>query len=43
MWLKEQKSDIIFLQETYSTAEVEEIWRTKWQGKIFLSHGTGHS
>ena len=43
MWLKEQKSDIIFLQETYSTAEVEDIWRTQWQGKLFFSHGTCHS
>ena len=44
MWLKEQKSDIIFfLQETYSTAEVEDIWRTQWQGELFFSHGTCHS
>ena len=42
MWLKEQKSDFIFLQETYSTAEVEDIWRTQWQGKLFFSHGTCH-
>ena len=25
------------LQETYSTAEVEDIWRTRWQGKLFFS------
>ena len=43
MWLKEQKSDIIFLQETYSTAEVEDIWTTQWQSKLFFSHGTCHS
>ena len=44
MWLKEQKSDIIFfLQETYSTAEVEDIWRTQWQGELFFSYGTCHS
>ena len=43
MWLKEQKSDFILLQETYSTAEVEDIWRTQWQGKLFFSHGTCHS
>ena len=43
MWLKEEKSDIIFLQETYSTAEVEDIWRTQWQGKLFFSHSTSHS
>ena len=43
MWLKEQKSDVIFLQETYSTAEVEDIWRTQLQGRLFFSHGTCHS
>ena len=43
MWLKERKCDIIFLQETYSTDEVEDIWRTQWQGELFFSHGTNHS
>ena len=43
MWLNERKYDIVFLQETYSTVEVEEIWRTQWQGKLFFSHGTNHS
>ena len=43
MWLKERKYDIIFLQETYSTDEVEDIWRTQWQGGLFFSHGTNHS
>ena len=46
MWLKEQKSeksDIIFLQETYSTSEGQDIWTTQWQGKLFFSHGTCHS
>ena len=28
LWLNKQKADIIFLQETYSTKEVEAIW--KW-------------
>ena len=43
MWLNERKYDIIFLQETYCTVEVEDIWRTQWQGKRFSSHGTNHS
>ena len=43
MWFKEQKSDIIVLQETYSTAEVEDFCSTQWQGKLFFSHGTCHS
>ena len=43
MWLNERKSDIIFLQETYCTVEVEDTWRTQWQGKLFSSHGSTHS
>ena len=43
MWLNERKYDIIFLQETYCTVEVEDIWRTQWQGKLFSSHGTNHN
>jgi len=43
LWLNERKYDIIFLQETYCTVEVEDIWSTQWQGKLFSSHGTNHS
>ena len=43
MWLNKKKHDIIFLQETYCTAEIEDTWRTQWQGKIFFSHGSNHS
>ena len=37
------KSDICFLQESYSTPEVEKIWKSQWKGKLFFSHGTEHS
>ena len=43
LWLNKQKADIIFLQETYSTKEVEVIWKTQFKGKIFYSHGNNHS
>ena len=43
MWLNERKYDIVFLQETYGTVEVEDIWKTQWQGKLFFSHGTNRS
>ena len=43
MWLTQQKADIIFLQETYSTKEAEDIWNTQYNGKSFHSHGTKHS
>ena len=43
IWLNKQKVDIIFLQETYSSREIENIWKTQWNGKIFLAHGSNHS
>ena len=36
----ERKYDIIFLQETHSTAEVEDIWKTQWRGKLHFAHGS---
>jgi len=45
-WLNERKYYIIFLQETtytYSTQDVESIWKTQWQGKLYFSHGFNHS
>ena len=43
LWLNRQNADIVFLQETYSTEEVEAIWKTQYKGKMFFSHGTNHS
>lgn len=43
LWLNKQNADIIFLQETYSTEEIEAIWKTQFKGKMFYSHGTNHS
>ena len=42
-WLKDKKTDIIFLQETYSTKEIEDEWRLSWDGDVCFSHGTNHS
>ena len=42
-WLNERKCDIVFLQETNSTIDVESIWKTQWQGKLYFSHGSNHS
>ena len=42
-WLRRKKADIIFLQETYSTLEVENTWKAEWRGKVYFSHGTNHS
>ena len=42
-WLHHQNCPFVFLQETYSSKECENVWRTKWGGEIFFSHGTNHS
>ena len=42
-WLFKSSADICFLQETYSTPEVENMWKKQWKGKMFFSHGTNHS
>ena len=42
-WLLKQKVDLCFLQETYSTKEVENVWKKQWKGEMFFSHGSEHS
>ena len=42
-YLKVQKANIYFLQETYSERADENIWRKEWGGELFFSHGTKHS
>ena len=37
------KADIVFPQETYSTPEVENVWKSQWRGELFFSHGLEHS
>ena len=33
----------MFLQETYSTRDIETVWKSEWGGNILYSHGTNHS
>ena len=42
-WLRKSGADICFLQETYSTKEVEITWKKQWKGDMFFSHGSSHS
>ena len=42
-WLHLQQSDIIFLQETYSSPESIKRWETEWGGKIASSHDSSQS
>ena len=37
---------VVFLQETYSTKKVENLWTSQWgcgKGSIHFSHGTSNS
>lgn len=38
-----KKLDIIFVQETHSTADNEVDWKREWEGDVFLSHKTSNS
>ena len=42
-WLHQQKSDVVFLQETYSSVQNLKSWEAEWGGKMIGSHGTNHS
>ena len=42
-WLHQQNSDIILLQETYSSPDAIGRWEAEWGGKIISSHGSTHS
>ena len=39
-WCRKQKADLIFLQETRSTKEIESQWRKEWGSQISFSHGS---
>lgn len=42
-WIKQLSVDVCLLQETYSTPEVENLWKNEWRGRIVYSHGTNHA
>lgn len=44
-WLKKHGSEngIAFLQETYSSKEIEGQWTKNFKGEIIFDHGTSHS
>jgi len=42
-WLKQKPENIILLQETHSTKEVEREWKIEWGGEIIFSHGQSNS
>ena len=42
-WINKQKVDIVFLQETYSSKEIENHFKLQWRGRMLFTHGTNHS
>ena len=42
-WLHKQSANVIYLQETYSSPQVERQWATEWGGQIVFAHGSNHS
>lgn len=35
-------AEIIFLQETNGTIEVENVWKAQWHGHLYFAHGSEH-
>ncbi len=42
-WLDNGMYDIVLLQETHTTVDVERVWSNDWRGPLFFSHGTGNA
>ena len=42
-WLLQQTSDVIFLQETYSSVQTIKLWEAEWGGKMLACHGSTQS
>lgn len=43
MWARDQKANIIFLQETHSDEKTEYIWRKQWNSEAIFAHGTSQA
>ena len=42
-WLKQKNVDICFIQESYSSPEIEQLWIREWGGSIEFNYGNTHS
>ena len=42
-WLSKDKAEVVFLQETYSSPDVENVWKTQLKGDLYFAHGSEHS
>ena len=43
LWLCNQKVDIVLLQETFWTKDLEPVIRAEWKDLCYFDHGTNHS
>ena len=43
IWLRKQKPDIVFLQETHSTRGNEVSWKREWGATLLCSHGANNA
>ena len=44
IWAQEAKADVLFLQETHSSYQSENVWRNQWGGETaYFSHGETNS
>jgi len=41
--VSKNKADLVFLQETYSSPDVENLRKTHWKGDLYFAHGSEHS
>ena len=42
-YLHNNKFDVVYLQETYCSKGLEDVWRNEWGGKGLYAHGSNHS
>ena len=42
-WARHQETDILLLQETFWSPDLENIIKNEWHGHCFFSHGSNHS
>ena len=42
-WLEDSNADVVFLQETYSSDDITNLWSSQWKGDMVFSHGSRHS
>jgi len=42
-WLRKQKPDIVFLQETHCAQGNEVLWKREWGATFFCTHGANNA